>query len=182
MKVILISKLANFGSIGDVVNVKDGYARNFLIPQKKAINYSIVNYKIFEEKKHEYELANQENIKLAGKIRDKILGKDIIIIENASDDGRLYGSVNTVVIARKVNDIIGEKAVACTNVLLKKPIKEIGLYNVTLNLHSDVSIELRLIITRSESEIASILSGKSEKEANQKAASEVAEDVNPLAE
>jgi len=165
MKVILISKVANFGNIGDIVNVKDGYARNFLIPQKKAINYSPANYKIFEEKKHEYELVNQENIKLAGKIRDKILGKDIIIIENASDDGRLYGSVNTVVIARKINEILGEKAVACTNILLKKPIKEIGLYNVMLNLHSDVSLELRLIVTRSESEIDNILSGKNKKEA-----------------
>jgi large subunit ribosomal protein L9 len=171
MKVILISKVANFGNIGDIVNVKNGFARNFLIPQKKAMSYSVANYKFFEERKRQFELENEENATNAGKIRDKLLGKDIIIIENASDDGRLYGSVSTSVIASKINDMLGEKTVSCSHILLKKPIKEIGLYNISINMHSDVSSEIRLIVTRNESEIQNLLNKKD----SQKDSEEVSE-------
>ncbi len=157
MKIILISALPRIGKIGDVVEVKNGYAKNFLIPQKKAICFTSTNYKIFEEKKHEFEQENSKNLDSASKAKAKIEGKDILIIQNASDDGRLYGSVNSALIATKINEIAGEKAVSRNQIFLKKAIKEIGVYEATINLHSEVVCNLRLIVTRSESEVDALL-------------------------
>jgi len=157
MKVILISAIHNLGKIGDVVEVKNGYAKNFLIPSKKAICYTASNFKIFESKRNEFEKENQDQLSLAKKIKDKIFGQNVIVIENASDDGRLYGSVNSAVIAAQVSKLFGEKSVSRSEVFLKKPIKEIGVYDVRLNLHSELSFEVKVIVTRSESEIESLL-------------------------
>ncbi len=173
MKIILTASVAKLGKIGDVIVVKNGYAKNFLIPNKKAISFSTANYKIFESKKHEFEQANLKNLDSASKVKAKVEGKDVIIIENASDDGRLYGSVNSSVISAKINEMIGEKLVSRTDIFLKKPIKEIGLYEVGLGLHSELSFNVRLIVTRSESEIPALLkadkksSGKSEEKSEQ---------------
>jgi len=166
MKIILIAAVSNLGKIGDVVEVKNGFAKNFLIPNKKAICFTSNNNKIFETKKHEFEQANLKNLDVAGKVKTKITGKDVVIIENASDDGRLYGSVNSAVIAAKINEIVGEKLVSRADIFLKKPIKEIGLYDVKLNLHSEVAFDVRLIVTRSESEIEALL--KAEKKGSSK--------------
>ncbi len=166
MKIILITAVSNLGKIGDIIEVKNGYAKNFLIPNKKAICFTENNYKIFESKKQEFEQNNQENLSLAEKVQAKIAGKEIIIIENASDDGRLYGSVNSSVIATKINKIVGEKSVIRSDIFLKKPIKEVGIYDVKLNLHSEVSFEIRLVVTRSESEAEALL--KAEKKGNNK--------------
>ena len=163
MKVILISKIANLGGIGEIVVVKNGYGKNFLIPNKKAILYSASNYKLFESKRKEFEEENTKNLSISEKIKEQIIGKDIIIIENASDDGRLYGSVTTSLIASKINEILGQKALSRANIFLIKPIKEIGLYDVRLNLHSDVDAKLRVIVTRSESEIEILLSDQKKK-------------------
>jgi len=157
MKIILISAQPRLGKIGDVVEVKSGYAKNFLIPQKKAICFTPTNFKIFEEKKHEFEQENAKNVSAASKIKDKIEGKDILIIQNASDDGRLYGSVNSSLIATKLNEIAGEKAILRNQIFLSKSIKEIGVYNAVIQLHSDVSCAVRLIVTRSESEVEALL-------------------------
>lgn len=157
MKIILIVTVSNLGKIGDVIEVKNGYAKNFLIPNKKAICFTTNNYKIFEAKKHEFEQANLQNLSVAEKVKVQISGKDVVVIENASDDGRLYGSVNSAVIAAKINEVIGEKLVSRADIFLKKPIKEIGLYEVKLNLHSEVALDVRLIVTRSESEIEALL-------------------------
>jgi large subunit ribosomal protein L9 len=157
MKVILISKVSNKGNIGDVVEIKDGYARNFLIPKNKAIHYSAANYKIFEDKKKEFESNNEDSIKKAEELKKIINGKDIIVIENASDDGRLYGAVNTTVIAVKVNEIDKSLKIARSEIVLEKIIKDTGVYNVTVNLYSDVSAKLRLIVSRNESEIDAVV-------------------------
>jgi large subunit ribosomal protein L9 len=163
MKVILISKMANLGGIGEIVIVKNGYGKNFLIPNKKAILYSVANYKLFESKRKEFEEENAHNLSISEKIKGQIVGKDVIIIENASDDGRLYGSVTTSVIAGKINEMLGQKALNRANIFLTKPIKEIGLYDVKLNLHSDVDAKVRVIVTRSESEIEILLSDQKKK-------------------
>ncbi len=163
MKVILISKIANLGNIGEIVVVKNGYGKNFLIPNKKAIIYSASNYKLFESKRQEFEAENAQNLSISEKIKEQVIGKDIIIIENASDDGRLYGSVTTSVIAGKINEMLGQKALNRANIFLIKPIKEIGLYNVRLNLHSDVDAKVRVIVTRSESEIEILLNDQKKK-------------------
>lgn len=174
MKIILIAAVSNLGKIGDVVEVKNGYAKNFLIPNKKAICFTTGNFKIFESKKDEFEKENLKNLSGAEKVKAKVEGKDVIIIENASDDGRLYGSVSSNSIAAKINDMIGEKLVSRADIFLKKPIKELGVYEVKLNLHSDVVFDVRLIVTRSESEIAALL--KADKKGG-KAASEKSENI-----
>jgi large subunit ribosomal protein L9 len=157
MKIILIAAVSNLGKIGDIVEVKNGYAKNFLIPSKKAICFTANNYKIFESKKEEFEQEHLNNLSGAAKVKAQIEGKDVIVIENASDDGRLYGSVNSAVIAAKINEIVGGKNVSRADIFLSKPIKEIGVYDVKLNLHSEVSFSVRLIVTRSESEIEALL-------------------------
>ena len=157
MQVILISK-TNLGNIGDVVTVKNGYARNFLIPRKKAICYNAANYKSFEEKKKQFEAENKNNVEVANKIKDNINNKDIIVIENASDDGRLYGSVNTTVIAAKINKFLDKgQSISRSNIVLSKPIKEVGVYIIKIDLHSEVVFDLRLIVSRNQSEVQSLI-------------------------
>ena len=180
MKIILISAISNLGKIGDVIEVKNGYAKNFLIPNKKAICFTVGNYKIFESRKPEFELENQKNLEGASKIKEKIFGKDVVIIENASDDGRLYGSVSSSDIANKINDMIGGKNISRADIFLKKPIKEIGVYEVKVAPHSEVGFDVRLIVTRSESEIEMLL--KADKKAANKFAQSEVEAVEVSAE
>jgi large subunit ribosomal protein L9 len=168
MKIILTVSIPQLGKIGDIIEVKNGYARNFLIPSNKAIPFTENNSAIFESKKQFFEQENQKNLDLATKFKAEIFGKDIIIIENASDDGRLYGSVNSAVIAAKINQIIGKKFVSRSSLFLKKPIKEIGIYEVKLTLYSEVSLNLKVIVTRSESEIESLLKAEKEKQKAEK--------------
>ena len=160
MKVILIDALPKLGKIGDVVVVKNGYAKNFLIPNKKAICFTEENYKSFESKKHEFEQGSIARLEGASKIKALTEGKNIIIIENASDDGRLYGSVNSSLIASKINELIGEKLVEKSAIFLNKPIKEIGIYEAKLALHSELSISVKLVVSRTESEAQALLNPK----------------------
>ena len=160
MKVILIDALPKLGKIGDVVVVKNGYAKNFLIPNKKAICFTEENYKSFESKKHEFEQESIARLEGASKIKALTEGKNIIIIENASDDGRLYGSVNSSLIASKINELIGEKLVEKSAIFLNKPIKEIGIYEAKLALHSELSISVKLVVSRTESEAQALLNPK----------------------
>ena len=171
MKIILISTIPSLGKIGDVVRVRDGYAKNFLVPNKKALCFNASNYKVFESKKHEFEQENQKNLETATKIKGQIIGKDVVIIQNASDDGRLYGSVNSSVIAAKINEIIGEKIISRADIFLKRPIKEIGIYEVKITPHSEVGFDVRLIVSRSESEIDALL--KAEKKGDKSGDSEI---------
>jgi len=160
MKVILIDALPKLGKIGDIVVVKNGYAKNFLIPNKKAICFTEENYKSFESKKHEFEQGSIARLEGASKIKALTEGKNIIIIENASDDGRLYGSVNSSLIASKINELIGEKLVEKSAIFLNKPIKETGIYEAKLALHSELSISVKLVVSRTESEAQALLNPK----------------------
>ena len=172
MKVILTESVNKLGKIGEIITVKDGYAKNFLIPKKKAICYSENNYRVFESKKTDYEKLNLNNLESANKVKEKVNGKNIVIIQNASDDGRLYGSVNPNVIANRINEVIAEKLVSRSEVFLKKPIKEIGVYEVKLDLHSDVEIVLKLAVSRTESEAEILFNPELKKAKEQKAKSE----------
>jgi large subunit ribosomal protein L9 len=156
MKVILTAS-SKLGKIGDIVVVKNGYAKNFLIPNKKAICLNKENQKAFDAQKHLYEQQNANSIDFANSIKTVLDQKNIIIIENASDDGHLYGSVNSALIAKKINEIISSNKVERNNIVLQKPIKEIGLYQINLNLHPSVEILAKVVVSRSESEISSIL-------------------------
>ncbi len=157
MKVILISRVAKLGNIGDVVSVKDGYGKNFLIPQKKAIFCNSANYKIFEAKKQQFEADNQNSTSAAESRKTKLSGKDITIFGNASDDGRLYGSITSTTIATKLNEFIGEKVVSKIDVVLQKPIKDIGIHNVKIDLYSGIIAEIRVIVSRTESEAEQLI-------------------------
>ncbi len=155
MKVILISNVAN-GKVGDVVEVKDGYARNFLFPANKAIHYSKINYKFFETQKEEFEDKNSKLQSKAIKDKDIINNKEIIIIENASDDGRLYGAVNSGIILEKINEISEGLTITKSDIILGKPIKNTGVYHIGVKLFSDVIAKLNLVIARNESEIDAV--------------------------
>jgi large subunit ribosomal protein L9 len=164
MKVILISAVANLGKIGDVVQVKNGYARNFLIPNKKAIIYNENNSKIFESKKQNFEEESKKIITISNSIKKSIASNNIIITENASDDGRLYGSVNSSIIAEKINKLVKEDHLTRTNIILKNQIKEIGIYKVTISLHPDAQFDVTVIICRNESEVEGMIKTKKEVE------------------
>ncbi len=157
MKIILTARVSGLGTLGDVVEVRNGYAKNFLIPSKRAICFTSNNQKLFETKRSDFEKINDTNFKTAGDVKNKLIAHNVIIIENASDDGRLYGSVSSASIATKVNEILGEKLVEKTNVFLAKPIKDIGVYSVKIDLHSDVVFSVKLIVSRSESEVDSLI-------------------------
>ncbi len=172
MKIILITTISNLGKVGDVVEVKNGYAKNFLIPNKKAICFTPSNVKVFETKKGEFLKAHEENLDVAGKIKEKVAGKNIIILENASDDGRLYGSVNASVIAGRINDIIKQKTVSRSDIFLKKPVKEIGIYDVKVSLHSEINFEVKVIVSRSESEAEALLKASEKKNSKSEESSE----------
>jgi len=157
MKVILIDNLPKLGKIGDTIIVKNGYAKNYLIPNKKAICFTQENYKSFAEKKSQYEKLNHEKLEIANKVKSLIEGKNIIIIENASDDGRLYGSVNSSLIAKKINDTISDKLVEKSTIFLTKPIKEIGIFTAKIVLHNEIDIAVKLVVSRSDSEAQALL-------------------------
>jgi len=158
MKVILTKKLASFGEIGDVVEVKNGYARNFLIPKNRAIYFSDQNYKFFKDQKEKFESENQEAVKIANENKAKINNKTLIIIESASDDGRLYGSISTTLVANRVNELFSDKDnnISKSNVIISKSVKEIGKYNIKVELYSEIEADITLIIARSEDEAAKI--------------------------
>lgn len=153
MKVILTAQVANLGKIGQVVEVKNGYARNFLIPSSKAICLTKNNEKIFAAKKAEFENQNKELLEVASKIKNDLVAKNIVVIENASDDGRLYGSVTSARIAESINELLGGKKVEKSSVILEKPIKEVGVYSCEVNLHPEVELKAKLVVSRSASEV-----------------------------
>lgn len=190
MKIILTARVSGLGKVGDVVEVKNGYAKNFLIPMKRAICMTKNNQRLFEAQKEHYEKANDSSLKTAEEAKNKLLAKNIVIIENASDDGRLYGSVNTSSIAAKINEALGSEIVEKTDVILAKPIKDIGVYNVKLDLHSDLVFGVKLVVSRSESEVEALVKAdekakkdaqiaQNQKEEKVKAKKEEAQEVEP---
>jgi len=155
MQVILTSKIKGLGDVGDIVGVKPGHARNFLFPRKKAIYNSASNKKTFELQKNDINKEQDNLLSLANENRQKFNNKEIIIIENASDDGRLYGSVNASTVTSKLNEFTG-LLLTKSDIKIEKPIKEIGIYSIKASLHSDVSIDISLIVTRNELEIKTL--------------------------
>lgn len=162
MQVILLQRVAKLGQMGEVVNVKDGYARNFLLPQGKALRANASNIKAFEAKKVHLEAQNLETRAEAQAVADKLDGQTFIVIRSASDSGALYGSVTT----RDAADAATEAGftVSRGQVVLDRPIKELGLHSVSVVLHPDVSIRVTLNVARSVEEAALQAAGKSIKE------------------
>lgn len=163
MQIILLERVAKLGQMGEVVNVKDGYARNFLLPQKKALRATEDNVKLFEAQKAQLEAKNLETRKEAEALGDKLDGQQFVVIRSASDRGALYGSVST----RDIADVVTEEGFTIDRrqVSLDQPIKELGLHAVTISLHPEVEVTITLNVARSQEEAEIQASGKSIQEA-----------------
>ncbi len=172
MQVILLQRVAKLGQMGDVVDVKSGYARNFLLPQKKALTASKANIAQFETQKAQLEANNLETRKEAEALGAKLNGQQFIVIRQASDGGNLYGSVTT----RDVAEVATAEGftVDRKQVVIPRPIKELGLHDATVVLHPEVEATVQLNVARSAEEAELQASGKSIQElaAEEEAAAE----------
>ena len=159
MQVILLERVAKLGQMGDVVDVKSGYARNFLLPQRKALSASAANIANFEVQKTQLEARNLETKTEAEALAAKIDGQQFIVIRSASDSGSLYGSVTP----RDAADVATEEgfSVDRKQVVLTAPIKELGLHTVSVVLHPEVAATIELNVARSTEEAELQASGKS---------------------
>lgn len=159
MKVILLERVAKLGQMGDVVDVKAGYARNFLLPQNKGLTASQANIASFEARKAQLEVNNLETKKEAEAMAARLDGQKFIVIRQASDAGYLYGSVTTRDAADAATD--GGFSVDRKQVILQAPIKDLGLHAVTVRLHPEVDAEIVMNVARSTEEAELQASGKS---------------------
>jgi large subunit ribosomal protein L9 len=162
MQVILLQRVAKLGQMGDVVNVKDGYGRNYLLPQGKALRANAANIKGFEGRKAQLETANLETKKEAEAVGAKLDGQSFVVIRSASDAGALYGSVTTRDIAEAATN--GGFTVNRNQVHLVKPIKDLGLHQASVVLHPEVTVSVTLNVARSAEEAEIQASGKSVRE------------------
>ena len=150
MDVILLERIEKLGAIGDVVKVKNGYARNFLLPRGKALRANESNRKVFEANREKIEANNAERRTAAQKDAGTIDGVTIQLIRQASNTGQLYGSVSARDLAEAL-DAQGHK-VAKNQIVLYRPIKAIGMQDVKIALHPDVSVTIRVNVARSPEE------------------------------
>jgi large subunit ribosomal protein L9 len=159
MQVILLERVAKLGQMGDVVDVKPGYARNFLLLQGKALTASKENIAQFAEQKAQLEARNLESRSEAEALGDRVNGEQFVVIRSASDGGNLYGSVTTrdaATVATENGYTIDRK-----QVVIRQPIKELGLHDVEVHLHPEVMVTITLNVARSTEEAELQSSGKS---------------------
>ena len=150
MEVILLERIERLGQMGDVVNVKNGFARNFLLPQKKALRATDANRTRFEAEKTVLEARNLERAKEAETVADKLNGQTCVLLRQAAELGQLYGSVTARDIAEAVSGL-GFK-VQRGQIQLQNPIKELGVHVVSVALHPEVLAEVSVNVARSEEE------------------------------
>jgi large subunit ribosomal protein L9 len=150
MKVILLERVERLGALGDVVTVKDGFARNFLLPREKALRANSANLKVFEARRSDIEAGNAKAREAAAKSGDKLDGSSYIMIRQAGESGHLYGSVSGRDVADAVN--AGGGKVERAMVILDKPIKSLGVHPVKVRLHPEVTITVNINIARSQDE------------------------------
>jgi large subunit ribosomal protein L9 len=150
MEVILLERIATLGQMGDVVRVKDGFARNYLLPQGKALRSSEASRKKFEAERHQLEARNLERKSEAEQVATKLSGKSFIIVRQAGETGHLYGSVTTRDLAEAIE--AAGFTVARGQVELNQPIKMIGLHEVSIALHPEVDTRVTVNVARSEDE------------------------------
>ena len=150
MEIILLERIAKLGQMGDIVNVKDGFARNYLLPQKKALRANPQNVKIFESKKAKLEIDSLEQKKEAEIISDKMKDLSVIIIRQASEGGQLYGSVTSRDIAKSISDA-GYK-ISRRQIILNSTIKQVGIYKIKISLHPEIIKNIDVNVARSPEE------------------------------
>lgn len=150
MEVILLERIGRLGQMGDVVTVKDGFARNFLLPQGKALRATDANRARFDRERAQLEARNLELKSEAEAVSGKLAGKSFVVIRQAGDTGQLYGSVSTRDIAEAVS--AGGFSVERRQVMLDRPIKALGLHDVRIALHGEVEPHITVNVARSEDE------------------------------
>ncbi|MFW2391504.1 MAG: 50S ribosomal protein L9 [Methyloceanibacter sp.] len=181
MEVILLERIGRLGQMGDVVNVKDGYARNFLLPRGKALRATDTNRKHFESQRAQLEARDLEAKTEAEAVSGKLNGETFIVIRQAGDNGQLYGSVSTRDISTAVTE--GGFSIERRQVLLDRPIKALGLHEVRVSLHGEVEPNIVVNVARSEEEAARQARGEdvtrtlSDEEEDAEAALEAAESL-----
>jgi large subunit ribosomal protein L9 len=150
MEVILLERIARLGQMGDVVRVRDGYARNFLLPGGKALRATEANRKQFESQRGQLEARNLERKQEAEAVAGKVNGQSFIVVRQAGETGQLYGSVS----ARDVAEVMeaGGFSVSRSQVALNQPIKTIGLHTVRIALHPEVDVSVTVNVARSDDE------------------------------
>ncbi len=159
MKVILTEKITRLGNIGDTVEVKTGYARNFLLPNNKALRWSRENVALFEAQKAELQ-ARHENARKAAEAKvDAVKNAKMYMIRQAGDTGQLYGSVSSRDIARTLKEIANVD-VASAQVMLGTPIKSVGAFDTKIALHPDVIVPIKVYVARTNDEIEALVAGK----------------------
>lgn len=150
MEVILLERIARLGQMGDQVRVKDGYARNFLLPTGKALRATEANKKRFEAQRIELEARNLELRSEAEAVAEKLAGQSFTLIRQAGETGQLYGSVSSRDIAAVVT--AGGFATSRNQIVLKSPIKTLGLHEVPVHLHAEVEVSITVNVARSPEE------------------------------
>ncbi len=159
MKVILTEKINKLGNIGDTVEVKTGFARNYLLPNGKAMRFTRENVALFEAKKAEL-TARQESAKKAAEANvEAVKNAKLHMIRQAGDTGQLYGSVSTRDIARMLKEVAGV-AVESAQVLLGAPIKSVGAFDTKIALHADVIVPVKIYVAQTQDEIDALVAGK----------------------
>jgi large subunit ribosomal protein L9 len=150
MQIILLERIENLGTIGDVVTVKDGFARNYLLPQKKALRANDANRQVFEANRERLEAENAERRDEAAKTGATVDGAEVVLIRASSNSGQLYGSVNV----RDISAALQEQGydVDKRQVVMGSPIKTIGLHEVTIQLHPEVRVSVKANVARSDDE------------------------------
>ena len=150
MEIILLERIENLGLMGDVVSVKPGFARNYLLPQGKALRATDENRRTFDQQRAQLEANNLEGRKEAEAVAKKMEGLSIILVRQAGEAGQLYGSAN----ARDIADAVGEAGftVARQQVRLQRPIKNVGIHPVRIDLHPEVSVDVITNVARTQEE------------------------------
>jgi large subunit ribosomal protein L9 len=158
MEVILLERVAKLGQMGDVVRVKDGFARNYLLPKGKALRATTANRARFENMKVELEARNLEQRSEAEKIAKKLDGQNFSILRQAAEGGQLYGSVSP----RDLATLVSEKgfAVSRAQIALNTPIKTVGLHKVPISLHPEIEVSINVAVGRNADEAERIARGE----------------------
>ena len=175
MKVILTEKITNLGNIGDTVEVKTGFARNYLLPNGKAMRWTRENMALFEAKKAELQARQDAAKKNAESNVEAVKNAKLYMIRQAGDTGQLYGSVSTRDIARMLKDVAGVN-IESAQVLLGSPIKSIGAFDTKIALHPDVIVPVKVYVAQTQDEIEALVAGKVLTFGTKKVEEEIAEE------
>ncbi|MBN8817923.1 MAG: 50S ribosomal protein L9 [Sphingomonas sp.] len=151
MEIILLERIEKLGGIGDIVSVKDGYARNYLLPNKKALRSNAANKKVFEANRAKIEADNAARKSDAAKAAETVNGVQVVLIRQSSNSGQLYGSVSVRDIVEALHEA-GHTVVSKAMIVLERPIKTLGLFDVRVSLHPEVAVTVQVNVARSPEE------------------------------